>query len=105
MKKEIVQLPVSQMSVGELEARFKFFARQARSLCGTVLVDGEKRNASGVAAFFDRMASGLNDAETIRLRNEFLDKVQKGDPAAKQQFCALRLETYRNSLYAQMEWI
>ena len=106
MKKDnVIELPVSQMSVGELEARFRYFARQAKSLCGTILVDGKPQPASSVGAFFEQMASGLNDPETTRLRNEFMDKVSKNDPVARQQFCALRLETYRNTLYAQMEWI
>ena len=105
MKQNIIQLPVSSMSVGELEYRFRTFARRASSLCGTILVDGKPQSASTIGGFFDRMAAGLNDPETIRQRNEFLDKVSKKDPVAREQFCALRLETYRNTLYAQMEWI
>jgi hypothetical protein len=102
---KVIELPVSNMSVGELEARFRYFARRAKSLCGTILVNGKPQPASSVSGFFEQMAAGLNDPDTTRLRNEFLDKVSKNDPVAREQFCALRLETYRNSLYAQMDWI
>ena len=94
------------MTGGELESRMRYFGRRAHSLCGTILVDGVPRPAAAtLGAFFDKMAAGINDSETQRLRNEFLAKVQSGDPAARQQFCALRLETYSNYLYAQMAWI
>lgn len=106
MKTELLELPPSNMTVDELQNRWRYFARRSKSLCGTILVDGKPQSAGAVlSGFFERLASGINDPETIRQRNEFMDKVAKGDTAARQQFCALRLEVYSNYLYAQMEWI
>lgn len=116
---DLKEIPIPNMTQAELEARCRFFSRRARNLCGTTLKLDENGRpewderqqqyctipiGTAVGDFFDRMAKGLNDPETIRQRNEFMEKVEK-DPEARRQFCALRLETYNNYLMAEMRWI
>jgi hypothetical protein len=99
--------PIQSMTESQLQERLKYFARRARALCGmTWSADGTTRVPIGKAVgdALDAMALGLTDPKSIAARNEFLAKVEK-DPAAKSQFCALRLETYNNYLMAQMQWI
>jgi len=104
MKKtnEIAVMPMQNMTLPELQERMRYFGRRARTLCGVGL-DGKPLGET-LGAFFDTMASGINDPKTISARNEFMAKVDV-DPAARRQFCALRLETYNNYLLAEMQWI
>ena len=95
-------MPMQNMTLADLQERYRYFGRRAKTLCGVGL-DGKPLSET-LSAFFDKLATGINDPESMRLRAEFMAKVQV-DPEARRQFCALRLETYNNYLFAELHWI
>ncbi|OHD27382.1 MAG: hypothetical protein A2Y38_01880 [Spirochaetes bacterium GWB1_59_5] len=98
------------MSVPELQERFAFFSRRAKSLCGVIMAKGADGKLSprplgqAVSEFFVEMGKSLTDPAKIAARNEFLARAQT-DPQANAQFCALRLEMFNNYLLTQLDWI
>lgn len=100
------RMPLPPMTETELASRYQYFSKKCRQLAGHVIGKDGKAIAIGqyLGDFFERL-SKFNDPETVRRRNEFMDKVKNGDPDAKRQFFALRLETYNNYIWAEMQWI
>jgi hypothetical protein len=111
MSKNLEQLHIGQMSEPQLHERLMFLSRVSKSMCGTMLVRGEngetvaKPLGEAVSQFCADIAGSLNDPAKKKLREEFLRKVETGDPEARKQFCALKLESYDNYLIAQLSWI
>src|SRR5579884_3262837 len=87
------------MSAADLERNLKTFGRRALHLCG-ITADGQPLGPK-VKAFFDDMLKNNADPEKIRMRNEFLARAEK-DPIARQQLCAIRVETVSNYLIATL---
>src|SRR6266576_5718239 len=99
---EAITLKLDRMTVPELQERFAFFSRRAKSLCGQIMVrEGDKLVpkplSETVSAFFVEMGKSLTDPAKIAARNEFLARVQT-DVKAQSQFCALCLEVFSNYL-------
>lgn len=101
MKDTLQEMPMGTMTLDQLQERFRYFGRRASQLCGTS-ADGKPLSAS-VKEFFDGLLASTTP-EGIAARNEFMAKCEK-DPVARQQFCALRLESYNNYILAQLNWI
>lgn len=105
-----ITLNVERLSVPELQERFAFFGRRAKSLCGMIPVKGAdgkltaRPMSEALPEFFAEMGRSLTDPAKIAARNEFLSRVQT-DVKAQAQFCSLRLEVFSNYLLAQLDWI
>lgn len=107
---DVPVINVGTMSQDELQERLNYFARRSQSLCGKIgVMEGGKlivkELGATVSDFFKTMLKSTTDPEVIRQRNEFMARVQNGDPVAKAQFCAARLEQYNNFLMARLDWI
>ncbi len=110
MVDDVPLLRLGSMNEGDLHERLQFFARRSLTLCGTILVNegGQmvpKPIGATLSAFFNDLLASTTDPAKIKQRTEFLQRVEGGDPVAKAQFCAARMETFNNFISAQLPWI
>jgi hypothetical protein len=90
-------LNINTMSLSELQDRMKLFGARGLGLCGRT-TDGQLLGPQ-VKKFFDELLDSTTNAEKIAQRNEFLARAEK-DPVARQQLCAIRVETLNNYILA-----
>jgi hypothetical protein len=98
----VATLNLDTMTVEDLRARFKVFGNRAKLLCGRT-PNGESLGTA-TAKFFEELLDSTSNPEKIAKRNEFLERA-KNDPIARQQLCAIRVETLSNYILASVNII
>lgn len=97
-------------NIQDLQQQLKVFSARAAFLQGHIYQKDKNGQmvlcavGPAVQKFFNELFDSTKDPEKIRQRNEFLERAAK-DPKAKEQLCAIRIQSFNNYIFATLNII